>query len=196
MRVISPVSVPVPLIVPPAKFTFRSKVSAVMFKVPPVVTLTFVVPEPKAVALPRVKVPAEIVVDPVKVLADAKVQVLVPVLARDRSPEVAGSVKTGFKVAAKVPVTVNVGELAGSATKLAVLLNVKVPVPDESIVPPFAPMVNNRSVETAAPVYFKVPPLITKLEAALLDLPRPLATPPFASVDTESVPALIVVTPA
>ena len=51
------------------------------------------------------------------------------------------------------------------------------------------------SVEAVEPVYCKVPPPITKLDAAFVACPKLPATPPSPIVPTLNVPALIVVTP-
>lgn len=79
--------------------------------------------------------------------------------------------------------------------EILVEVNVNVPVPDASKVAPLAPTVNTRSVDVAAPVYCNVPPLITKLAAALVDCPIPLDAPPLANVLTDKMPPLMVVTP-
>ena len=55
--------------------------------------------------------------------------------------------------------------------------------------------VNARFVLAVLPVYFNVPPLSIRLEAAVLDAPRLPATPPLPMVATERIPALTVVTP-
>ena len=77
------------------------------------------------------------------------------------------------------------------------LEKVKVPVPELLIVEMPPPLnVNKRFVDAVTPVYFSIPPLpITKLAAANVEAPMLLATPPSASVETERVPLLIVVTP-
>ena len=98
-------------------------------------------------------------------------------------------------VALPDPVKVRVGVVKEVVPIVPALLNVKAPLPDASIEPPLVPTVNNRSVLAALPVYFRVPPLITKLEAEFVDLPILLFDPPAANVDTDNVPALIVVTP-
>ena len=77
----------------------------------------------------------------------------------------------------------------------AVLVNVIAPEPDASSDPLLVPSVNCRSVDPLVPVYCNAPPLITRLAAAVPDLPMPLATPPLASVVTLSTPLLIVVAP-
>ena len=119
----------------------------------------------------------------------------VPVLLKLEIPEVAGLAKIGLSVAAPVPVKVSVGELAAVVAIVPALLKVNAPVPEASIVPLLLPMVNNRSVDTSPPVYFNVPPLITKLAASLVDAPMLLLDKPLAKVDTLKVPALIVVIP-
>ena len=53
-----------------------------------------------------------------------------------------------------------------------------------------------RLVEAVAPVYCRVPPLVShRLPAALVAAPRLLATPPLPMVATLSTPPLKVVTP-
>ena len=59
------------------------------------------------------------------------------------------------------------------------LVNVSAPVPDESIVPPLLVSVNRRSVLTAAPVYFNVPPSNTKFAATWVEAPILLVLPPL-----------------
>ena len=54
---------------------------------------------------------------------------------------------------------------------------------------------NRRSVLTAAPVYWSVPPLRMRLPAVLVEAPMLLLLPPSASEETLSVPAVIVVAP-
>ena len=71
-------------------------------------------------------------------------------------------------------------------------LNVNVPLPDASIVPPFVPNVNERSVVPEPlrllPVYCNVPPLNTKLAAALVEAPILLAAPPLVNVLALKIP--------
>jgi hypothetical protein len=57
--------------------------------------------------------------------------------------------------------------------------------------------VNKRLIETPTtePVYFNVPPSITKLLAALEELPIPLLDPPFTRDVTDRTPPLMVVMP-
>jgi len=77
-----------------------------------------------------------------------------------------------------------------------VLLMVSAPVPEaSSVAVPAVPIVKRRSVDTVAPVYCNVPPLIIRLAAALVELPMLLTTPPSARVLTASVPLLMVVVP-
>ena len=94
-----------------------------------------------------------------------------------------------------VPVSVRVRAALPPSPNGSVLVNTKAPVPDASTVAPLSPRVNKRSVLVAAPVYLSVPPLITKLAAALLDWPMLLATPPSAKLDTDNVPPSTEVTP-
>ena len=58
-----------------------------------------------------------------------------------------------------------------------------------------APKVNKRSLATAAPVYCSVPPLMTRLDAALDEAPMLLFEPPLANTAAFSVPPRIEVTP-
>ena len=151
---------------------------------------------PKLLVLSTFKIPKLMVVPPVYVLVPDNVQVPVPDLVKLEVPEVAGLAKIGVSVAAPVPVKVKVGELVSVVAIVPALLKVNAPLPPEaSIVPPLLPMVNNRSVDTSPPVYFNVPPLITKLVAAFDDLPMLLLDKPLAKVDTLKVPAFIVVIP-
>ena len=125
----------------------------------------------------------------------ASVQIPSPDLVNTEAPEVAGLPKTGVNVPFADPVNVRVGDVAAVVASEPALPNVSAPVPDESMVAPFAPTVNNRFVVTAPPVYLNVPPLITKLVATLLDAPILLLELPLASVLTDKVPAEIVVIP-
>ena len=127
-------------------------------------------------------------------MVPASVQMPAPDLVNAEVPE-AGLPKTGVNVPFADPVNVRVGDVAAVVASEPALPNVSAPVPDESMVAPLAPTVNNRSVVTAPPVYLNVPPLITKLVAALLDAPILLLEPPLASVLTDKVPAEIVVIP-
>ena len=68
------------------------------------------------------------------------------------------------------------------------LVNTKAPVPEASTVAPLSPKVNRRSVLVAEPVYLIVALLMTRLDAALLDWPMLLATPPLAKLATDTVP--------
>ena len=109
-----------------------------------------------------------------------------------------GSVHLGLKAIEVIPFRVNVGVVPLTVAKFPVALNVRVPpVPEESIVAPFAPTVNKRLIETpvAEPVYFNVPPSMTKLLAALEELPIPLLDPPFTRDETDKTPPLMVVIP-
>src|ERR1700722_13305759 len=75
--------------------------------------------------------------------------------------------------------------------RLPVLPNVIGPVPEDSIVAPLDPSVMSLSVVLPEPTYCSVPPLITRLEAALELAP----TPELARVVICSVPPLMVVPP-
>ena len=57
------------------------------------------------------------------------------------------------------------------------------------------PTEKSRSVDTAPPVYWRVPPFKTKLVAVFDEAPMLLLLPPLARLLTESVPPLIVVAP-
>ena len=123
-------------------------------------------PKPKALALLVARnVPALTVVPPVCRLAPANSSVPAPVLA------------SAPVVAVLAPETVKVFALTS-----------RVPV-----VPAFN--VKPRSVDAVDPVYCKVPPLNTKLAAALLAAPKFPLDPPLPIVATESVPPVSVVTP-
>ena len=127
-------------------------------------------------ALPKVHVPAAVFVTDVALLASLAIN-----SPNDPPP---------------VPVNVNVRVPVPLVAILLVSVKVKVAEPEASIVPPLVPIVNNRFVLLfALPVYFNVPPLITKLAASLVDAPMLLLDPPSAKVDTLKVPALMVVTP-
>ena len=125
----------------------------------------------------------------------ASVQVPAPDLVMADAPEVAGLPKIGVRVPFAEPVKVKVGDEAAVVPSEPAFPKVSAPVPDESIVAPLVPIVNKRSVVTAAPVYLSVPPLMTKFVAALLDAPMLLLDPPLASVPTDKVPPEIVVIP-
>ena len=86
-------------------------------------------------------------------LVPDKVQLPEPDLLKLEVPEVAGLAKIGVSVAAPAPVKVKVGELVSVVAIVPALLKVNAPLPEASIVPPLLPMVNNRSVDTTAPVY-------------------------------------------
>ena len=116
-------------------------------------------------ALPLVSVPALIVVTPEYRLVPDKIKVPTPVLVN--APVVA--VLAPAKVRA-FAVTSNVDVVPALRMKL-------------------------RSVEADDPVYFKVPPLSTRLVAAFVAAPRFPARPPLPIVATLKIPALIVVTP-
>ena len=85
-------------------------------------------------------------------LVPDKVQLPEPDLLTLEVPD-AGLAKIGVSVAAPAPVKVKVGELVSVVAIVPALLNVNAPLPEASIVPPLLPMVNNRSVDTTAPVY-------------------------------------------
>ena len=125
----------------------------------------------------------------------ASVHVPAPDLVKADAPEVAGLPKIGVRVPFAEPVKVKVGDVAAVVPIEPALLKVSAPVPDESIVAPLVPIVNKRSVVTAAPVYFSVPPLMTRLAARALAAPMPLLDPPSANVPADKVPPEIVVIP-
>ena len=68
-----------------------------------------------------------------------------------------------------LPVKVKVGVPVVEEKRMVPAPNVNAPEPDASSVAPPAPIVNKRLVVCTAPVYCKVPPLITRLPAALVD---------------------------
>ena len=94
-----------------------------------------------------------------------------------------------------VPVRVSVRAPVPLITSLPTLVRVKAPLPEASIDPPDIPSENNRSVLTAAPVYWRVPPFIIRLAATLVDAPKLLLIPPLASELTLNTPVLMVLTP-
>ena len=55
--------------------------------------------------------------------------------------------------------------------------------------PPEVPRLNSRSLLTAAPVYWRVPPLRTRFAAELSEAPMPLLAPPLARLLTLSAPS-------
>lgn len=76
------------------------------------------------------------------------------------------------------------------------LENCRPKVPAESRVEVPTPRVNRRLVvPPREPVNRNVPPARTKLEAALVEAPRPLAWPPLATRATVSTPPLMTVAP-
>ena len=79
---------------------------------------------------------------------------------------------------------------------MPVLVKVSATEPEASMVPPaVVPRVKRWSLLAAPPVYWSVPPLRTRLAAALVEAPRLLLLPPFASTLVERMPALTVVGP-
>ena len=94
-----------------------------------------------------------------------------------------------------VPVSVSVRLPFPEVLKGFAEVNPKEPTPMFSIVAPFTPTTNLRVVVVAAPVYRSVPPSITRFEAALAELPIPLAAPPDTMLSVLNTPPLIVVTP-
>src|ERR1700751_5808060 len=76
-----------------------------------------------------------------------------------------------------------------------VLVKLIAPDPEASIVPLDVPIEKSRSVETAAPVYWRVPPLRTRFAAALVEAPILLLFPPLARELTDRVPPVILVAP-
>ena len=108
----------------------------------------------------------------------------------------------GVNIPKPLPVKVKLGDIV---TELNAILfvnavplpaQVKVPAPEASNVALSVPTVNKRSVDwEVVPTNLSVPPLITRLVATFVACPIPLAVPPFASVDTERIPPLMVVIP-
>ncbi len=87
-----------------------------------------------------------------------------------------------------LPVRVNVRAVfVPLRTSEPVLVKSTAPLPEASSVPPLVPMVNKRSVLWAEPVYCSVPPLITRLAAALVEIPRPLAVPTLEAMPIPAV---------
>ena len=164
------------------------------FSTPPLIVA---VPVPSANAFPVMSVPSLIVVPPLYVLDPVSTQVPAPDFTSDVSPvpllpiNAASVLLPVFE-----PLSVSVRAVFVPASVTAeVLLYVIAPKPEASSVAPLVPAVNCRSVVPVPPVYRSEPPLITRLAAALVEAPMPLATPPLASVATPSTPPLIVVIP-
>ena len=122
------------------------------------------------------------------------VHVPAPLLVRLVAPVLSAITKGKTPLAEPVKVRVRVPVWL-LKEMVPVLEKVKVPDPEESIPPPEDPMLTNLSVETAPPVYLRVPPLIMRLVAALVEAPIPLEAPPSAKVETLKVPAVMVLTP-
>src|SRR5258708_1715226 len=76
------------------------------------------------------------------------------------------------RVPLAVPERVSVRVPAPLSTIVPEPVRLSAPEPDASMVPLFVPRVNRRLEAEPAPVYWTVPPLITRLAAALVDLPR------------------------
>ena len=93
------------------------------------------------------------------------------------------------------PESVKVRSPVPDITMSAVPPNTRLPDPFRSIPPPFAVTVKPRSIVTAPPVYWSVPPSRTMLAGSAVAWPMPLAVPPLASAPTESTPPEIRVTP-
>ena len=94
----------------------------------------------------------------------AKVQVPAPLLVREVAPVLSPMIAASEPLLA--PVRVRVRAPVPPLKAIApVLLKVRVPAleAEESMVPPLAPRVKRRFVEAETPVYFKVPPLSTRL---------------------------------
>ena len=94
------------------------------------------------------------------------------------------------------PVSVIVrAALVPTRAMAAVLLRVRAPEPEASSEPPLVPIVKPRLLLTAVPVYCSVPASITRLAAAFVDWPMPLAVPPLTRTLVLRMPPLIVVVP-
>jgi len=125
-----------------------------------------------------------------------KSQVPAPVLVTVVAPVLSAMAAARILLAVLVPVSVNVLVPIWPLKPMEpVLLKLTAPLPEASNVPPLVPTLNNLSVLTVPPVYFKVPPLRIKFAAALDDSPMPEAAPPLAKTLTLNVPPLIVVEP-
>jgi hypothetical protein len=165
---------------------------------PELMTIELVLPSaPLALDESNSRVPPFTVVTPVKVLPPVNTHSPAPLFVTAVEP-VPLSAITGANVFAAVfvPCSVSVGDTFVPENAIAVvLLNVTAPVPEASSVPPDAPSVKSRFVLAVAPVYCSVPPFIIKFTADEFADPIPLAVPPFASVLTLNVPAVIVVFP-
>ena len=131
--------------------------------------------------------------------APESVQVPVPVLASEVAP-VPLSHSAGDRVALPVPARVSVRAVFAPASATEPKF-VKVrgawESPEASSVPPLMPKVKSRSVSLLEdlPTKRSVPPLSTKFEAALLDLPMLLLDPPLPCEPTANTPPITVVGP-
>ena len=146
-----------------------------------------------------VSVPPETSVAPLKVLATLRVQAPAPVLVTEVEPVPLSPIAVPYTPDwAPVELARVMVRAAFVSARVAVPFSVHVPeAPAASKVAPAEPTVKLRSVGAVAPTYCSVPPLNTRLAAALVAEPKlPEATPPLPSVVTLTVvPALIVVTP-
>src|ERR1700730_9281326 len=111
-------------------------------------------------------------VAPVKVFVPVRTQVPTPLLVRLVAPLLSPIIAASVLLPVFVPVSVSVRAPLWLLKPIdPVLVRLSAPDPDASIVPPEVPTENKRSVETAAPVYCKMPPLRTRFVAALVDAP-------------------------
>src|SRR5262245_20621763 len=155
---------PAPLMTPPTvKVPVRSK-----SRVVPAPSETEPLPrEPLPPPAPTCSTPLFTTVPPPYALAPLKTHVPVPSLT-SRPPPV--SADASVLVSAVLPDNVSLPPW----TTTPGLVKLSAPTPPEpagSIVPPLPRTVNRRSMLATAPVYCNVPPLNTRLDAALLDAP-------------------------
>ena len=143
------------------------------------------------------RTPPLIVVAPVLVLVPESTQVPDPFLTSEVAPvPLSTSGAASVLLPVLVPVRVSVrAVLLPEVAMAAVLLRVSAPEPEASSVAPLVPTVKPRLLLTAVPVYCSVPPLMTRLAAAFVDWPMPLAAPPLASRPVLRMPPLTVVVP-
>ena len=128
-------------------------------------------------------------------MAPDRVQVPAPDLVKLVAPVLSAKMPAKVLAAVEVPVKVKVRGLVPVYPAEPVAESVNAPVPEASIAPPLAVIVNRRSVLVAAPVYFSMPPSKMRLPAALVEAPILLLVPPLARELTAKVPALMVVAP-
>jgi hypothetical protein len=100
-----------------------------------------------------------------------------------------------FKAAPAVKASVPGPVKVKPSAPVSVPLSVKVVPAAVTEMPLAAVKVKLRLVETDGPVYCSVPPARTRLDAAVLEAPMELLTPPLAKLAMLKTPLLIVVAP-